>query len=239
MFEDSLHLPKAGYTLEDRECSGFYIYPGQLHRIPMEAGKKVFSFHINIQPQLLAGLMTRFPQLDTIMHGIHPHTSTRINNHPYHINAVCDMLIRKIITCCFEEKHAHPFLQRCITDILLNFTSQHNSAQEPFLFSSMLHSDTYHNLFTFVAEHPHQPHSPAALAYMYEMPLPELEHGFRQHFALTLSDYIHMTKMMLVWHLIQSGTFSLEEVTKVAGFKDKNTMLSQVRTFYGTDPTQL
>jgi AraC-like DNA-binding protein len=239
MFEDSLAVSKVGYTLEERECSGFYFSPGELHRIPMAGDKKIFSFQINIQPTHLAALSKQHPTLSCLMTGVHPMVSTRINSRPYHVNALCDMLIRKIMTCKYQGARAQYFIQRCCTDILLNFATQHTDAQHPFIYSSMLHADVYHNIFNFLAEHPHQAHSVPELAYMYDIPVAELEHGFRQHFAISILDYMYMLNMMMIWHLVQANAIAIDDVAVVARFEDVTTMMQQVVAYYGVNPAAI
>lgn len=236
LFEDSLPLPSAGITLEERECNCFYLNPGILHRIPMSSDKKIFSFHINIRPLDLAALIKQYPSLGCLMEGIHPNVTTRINAHPYHISAVCDHLIRKIMTCQYTGNNAAVFLRRCVTDILLNFTSQHADSQQPFLFSSMENADILNNIFGFIADHPHKIHSVPELAYMYNIPQQDLEHGFRQHFAISISDYMHMQKMMTIWHLVQANTFSLSEVGNVTGYRDAAQIITDLKAYYGSIP---
>jgi len=239
MFEDGLALPKAGYTLEERECSGFYLFPGQPQRSPMTADKKVFSFHINILPMQMDVLANKDPQLRNLMLGIHPRVSSRINSRPYHINGVCDMLIRKIMTCKYEGASAHYFLHRCVTDIMINFTAQHMDASEPFLYSSMLHTDTCHNIFDYLAEHPHKTHSLAALAYMYNINKEEMEDCFHQHFAISITDYMHMIKMMMIFHSLQTASVSLADISQVAGYKTPGELVNDLIAYYGVNPTDL
>lgn len=239
MFEDSLPLPNAGYILEERECNAFYLFPGQTQRLPMLPDKKIFSFIINIQPEQMAGLIKQFPQFQALLHGIHPRVSARINPHSYHINAICDMLIRKIMTCNYEGARAQYFLQRCISDILLNFTAQHADAQQPFVFESMLHTDTCHNIFNYLANHPHKIHSLPALAYMYEIEQAEMERCFRQHFAISINDYMQMLRMMMTWHLVQSKAFPIPEIVRVAGFESRETMTAEIKGYYGVSPEDL
>lgn len=236
MFEDSLPLPKAGLTLEERECNCFYLNPGLLHRMPMTSDKKIFSFQINIRPLDMAALVHRYPTLGCLMEGIHPNVTTRVNKRPYHIDAVCDQLIRKVMTCQYKGHNAAVFLSRCITDILLNFASQHTDAQQPFLFSSMVNADVLNNIFNFIADHPHKISSVPELAYMYNIPQDELEHGFHQHFAISIADYIHMQKMITIWHLVQAGTFSMKEVGNVTGYQDAAHIITDLKAYYGDLP---
>ncbi|WP_343670070.1 hypothetical protein [Chitinophaga sp.] len=239
MFEDSLPLPKAGYTLDERECNAFYLLPGQPQRAPMNADKKIFSFQVNIQPTKMAELINKFPQFQELMHGIHPRVSSRINPRPYHINAVCDMLICKFMTCHYGGTAAQYFLQRCVTDILVNFTAQHTDSQQPFLFASMVHTDTCHNIFNYLADHPHKTNSLASLAYMYDIDEKEMEQSFRQHFAISITDYMHMIKMMMVWHSLQTSSFPLSEISRVAGYQSTNELVNDLVAYYGVNPTDL
>jgi AraC-like DNA-binding protein len=239
MFEDSLPLPYAGYALEERECNAFYLFPGQTQRLPMLPDKKIFSFIINIQPTHMSELIRQFPQFQQLIQGIQPRISARINTHPYHINAICDMLIRKIMTCNYDGIRAQYFLQRCISDILLNFVAQHADAQQPFSFESMVHTDTCHNIFNYLANHPHKIHALPALAYMYEIDQVEMERCFRQHFAISITDYMQMLRMMMTWHLIQSKIFPLSEVVRVAGFESRESMTAAIKAYYGINPEDL
>jgi transcriptional regulator GlxA family with amidase domain len=170
------------------------------------------------------------------MTGVHPNVTSRINTQPYHINAVTDLLIRKIMTCRYTGNNAQIFLRRCVTDIILNFAGQQTDSLQPFLFSSMVHAATLNNIFSFLADHPHKFHSLPELAYMYDLPLEDLHHGFRQHFAIGIPDYMHMLKMMMIWQLVQTNSFPIIDVVSVTGYKSQEDMLADLTDYYGTLP---
>ena len=237
MYEDSLqaHVKKPGdFTLAEKECNLFNLPPGA-HRVPMVCGKKILSVHINIQPHQLPKLISKFPTLAFLAGSEQRHEAGTINQQPYHINAICDYLIQKILSCRHMGAHALHFLERCCADLFLNFAEQQSSYHQPFLFTNVLHMDTYLQLVRYLIDHPHKNHSNADLAFMFELPENELSLGFRQHFSISIEAFSHMVKLMMTYNLLQKKYVTIEQVANAAGFPDIDEMISEVEEYYGCD----
>ena len=158
------------------------------------------------------------------MNEVYPKVLTRINSRSYYVNTVCDKLIQQMMTVKYSGPVENASRERCVTDILLNFAHQHADALQPFVYTSMLNADSYHNLFNYLSDHPHKDHSLPYLAYMYNIPLEEIDHRFRQHFAISIAEYLCMVKMMMVWDLVIEGRSKMEDIVKVTGFRDVEEM---------------
>lgn len=198
MHEDSLQpdlYKESNFSLEENECNLFYLDCG-LHRIPMPAGKKILSVHINILPADLTSLTARYPLLQPLAVKNTPHQFGSINNYPQHINAVCDLLLRQIVTCQLTGTRAFYFLRRCCMDLFINFAQQHSMTNERLLFTSLLNATAYHSLFKHLVKFPHRSHNLQELAYHYDIPANELVQGFRQYFSTSPEDLIYMLRMM-------------------------------------------
>ena len=234
MYEDTLivegnHNPP--YTLEERECNLFNLYPG-LHRIPMADNTKVLSVHINIRPAFLPKLAEKYPQLRELLNRPAVAQSSILNAHPRHVNPVCDYLIQQILTCKYTGKKAHIFLYRCCLDLLLNFATQEAHANEPFLFSSLAHQDAYRQLFRFMTAHPHKPRSTAELAFIFDIPVAELEKGFLQHYSISIRDFGHMLQMMMAFNVLDKKNWSLEAIADATGFSHSNELAAALEKYY-------
>jgi AraC-like DNA-binding protein len=229
LFEDS--LPADNYGLEERECNLFNLLPG-LQRMPMQGGKKVLSVHINIRPEMLPSLAARYPALKSLTTRNLTTTGT-LNERPYHINAVGDLIIRKILTCRYTGARAQHFIYRCCVDLLLNFAGQEEAAQQPFLFTNMLHMESYRQIFNYLLDNPHKIHPLSELAYIFNLPAEQLAHGFRQHFSMSVEDFMWMLKMMLTYNMLQKRYWSLDVIADAAGFEDIREMTTQVELYYG------
>jgi AraC-like DNA-binding protein len=228
LFEDS--LPADTYELEEKECNMFNLLPG-LQRVPMKSGKKVLSVHINIRPEMLPSLAEQYPSLATLA-AANTSTTRAINERPYHINAVCDLIIKKIITCRYTGARAAHFIHRCCVDLLLNFAAQNEAAQQPFLFTNMLNMELYQQIFNYLLDHPHKIHTLSELAYIFNLPAEQLAHGFRQHFSISVEDCMNMHKMMLAYSLLQKKYWSLTVIADAAGFESIGEMTVMVESYY-------
>jgi hypothetical protein len=232
MFEDSLRTQfrqQPGYLLEERECNLFHLPPG-LHKVPMPNSKKVLSLHINIHPAEVPLLIARYPVLQFMAQPAH--FTGPVNTLPYHINPVCELLIKQILICTYTGIRAKKFLYRCCLDLLLNIAQQQAAANQLLLFSTIIKGSAYHQLFDYLETHPHKQHTIAALAYIFEIPPEELAHGFLQLFAVSVEDFTHMSKMMFIYNRIQSKAFPLTLIAKTAGYEEVNLMMDAVEKFY-------
>lgn len=234
MYEDSLQVEsrtQGNFTLEEGECNLFNLHPG-LHKIPMPGDKKVLSVHINIQPSAIPDLLTRFPAL-TMLTAINnqPHLRT-INEHPHYINPVCNFLIQKILSCRATGSRAYYFIQRCCADLLLNFATQEAQSQQPFLFTHLLHRDTYTQLFHYLLDNHQKGQSVGELAYNSSLSIQQLQEGFRQHFAINITDCLDMLKMMATYQLLYKNHLTDEEVAETAGYKDVAEMRTLIEHYY-------
>jgi AraC-like DNA-binding protein len=235
LFEDS--LPAGSYDLEERECNLFNLLPG-LQRVPMQSGKKILSVHVNIRPELLPPLALKYPALKSLT-DTDTATTTTVNERSYHINPVCDLIIKKILTCRYTGSLAEFFIQRCCVDLMLNFASQHEAAQQPFLFTNILHMEIYQQIFNYLLEHPHKNHSLAELSYLFNLPAEQLAYGFRQHFFMSVEDCMHMLKMMLTYSMLQQKNWSMNTIADAVKFKSVQEMSTQVASYYSCKITEL
>lgn len=235
MYEDSLQAETrtaaGNFPLEERECNLFNLFPG-VHRVPMSGDKKVLSVHINIQPGAIPSMLERFPQLAFLNQAKRLAFSGNINPQPHHINPVCDFLIRKILTCHDTGSRAYYFIQRCCADLYLNFAIQEEETQQPFLFTHLLHMDTYTQLFHYLLDNHQRGHSVAELAYNNYLSTEQLERGFRQHFAISIHDFLYMLKMMTTFQLLYACQLSLEVIAETAGFNSVQEMRMHMEYYY-------
>lgn len=241
MYEDSLRpesIKTNEFILEERECNLFNLY-SDMHRVPMPAGKKVLSFHINIRPEDLKRLVQVYPPLYYLTNKQQGNVSTIINQRPYTINAVCNMLIQHILSCKYVEIQAHYFLQRCCVDLFLNFAQQDAASQEPLLFSSLINTNLFNAIFSYLIDHPHIQHSLPELANMFDMDGNKLAQGFRQHFGIGISAFIKMNRMMLIYNRLMQKSFSLSMLAEATGYRNMQQLLDEVEEYYSCDVKEL
>lgn len=241
MYEDSLRpetIIKEEFILDERECNLFNLY-ADMHRVPMQAGKKVLSFHINILPAALKQLVQQYPALYYLTNKKLDNITSVINQRPYMINAVCNMLIQNILSCRYIEQQAHYYLQRCCVDLFLNFAQQDAAGPEPFLLSSLMSTELFNNIFSYLTAHPHIPHSVAELANMFNMHGAALAHGFRQHFSMGITPFIKMNRMMLIYNRLMQKSFTLSMLADTTGYRNIQEMLNEVQEYYHCDVREL
>jgi AraC-like DNA-binding protein len=233
MFEDTLRAVTVNtnaFTLEEKQCNLFNLY-ADMYRVPMPAGAKILSFHINILPSALMRLVQQHPGLYNLANKKVERFSSVINEKPYRINAVCNMLVQHILSCKYVEAQAGHFLQRCCLDLFLNFSQQDAIADE-IRIPDEAHTALFHQIFHYLAENPQIPHHEAELAKMFDMPGVKLAQGFRHHFSIGISAFLHMQKMMMAWHrLLQTGV-SVKEVAASAGYSSAEALVKDLEKYY-------
>jgi AraC-like DNA-binding protein len=241
MYEDSLRAESFkphDFILEEKECNLFNLYE-EMHRVPMSAGKKILSFHINIIPGTLKQLIQLHPALYYLTNKRLDNISSVINQRPYNINAICDMLIQNILSCRYIEEQAHSYLHRCCVDLFLNFAQQDAAGPEPFMLSSLMNTELFNSIFSYLIEHPHIPHSVAELAKMFNMHGARLAHGFRQHFSMGITPFIKMNRMMLLYNRLMQKSFTLSMLAEATGYRSAQEMVNDVEEYYDCDVREL
>ncbi|MCF6401260.1 helix-turn-helix domain-containing protein [Chitinophaga filiformis] len=241
MYEDTLRAvsPKTPdvFTLGERQCNLFNLY-SHMPRIPMPGGKKVLSFHINILPSDLMLLVQHYPGLYYLANKRVQRTSSVINEQPYRINAVCNMLIQNILSCRYIETTAAYFLQRCCLDLFLNFAQQDAIADQIAPYTEE-QAALFHQLFIYLTEHPQLNHTVQELAKMFNMSGLKLAQGFRAQFSLGLVPFLHMQKMMMLYHLFMQKACSLQDAVGASGYPNVEEMVKDFEKYYGCNLTAL
>jgi len=233
IYEDSLHFedPAApSYLLEEKEFNLFNL-PKGLHRIPIAEGKKILSIHINIEQDVLKDMVEEFPSLEILANkmptGIGP-----INTHPYQSNMVCDFLLEKILSCRYAPKRAYPYLFRACIDLLRNIAAQETLAHQPLMSQSVLNAAKIHRLFNYLQAHPFIKHTLVQLGYIFKASGKQLAFEFKQHFALTIHEYMHMCRMMHIYDLLQKANTPAEEIASISEYPNVTNMVMQLRDYY-------
>jgi AraC-like DNA-binding protein len=233
LYEDSLHFedPAApSYLLEEKEFNLFNLSKC-LHRIPISEGKKVLSVHINMEPGVLKDLTEEFPSLEILANKI-PAAAGAINAYPYHSNPICDFLVEKMLCCKYEIKRAHPYLFRICIDLLRNMAAQETMSNQPLMSQSILNTDKIHQLYNYLLEYPFKKHTLTQLGFMFKTPSKQLAFEFKQHFALTIHEFMHMCRMMLIYEMMQEEGTPVEEIARITEYPNAFNMLMQVADYY-------
>lgn len=234
MFEDSLRVEyrqSDAFPLEEKECNFLNLHPG-IHKVPMSGDKKILSVHINIMPVSMPSLVQKYPILNIFNISSLPAISGPVNKEPHHINLFSDFLIQKLISCRYTGTRARYFIQRCCTNLLLNFAQQEADTDQPILFTNILHMDTFHQVFNYLVDNGGKTHSVSELAYMFQLSPDQLSHGFRQHFSITVEEFMFMLRMMTAYHLLHRKYLSLADVAYTTGFTDVAEMTIQLECYY-------
>jgi AraC-like DNA-binding protein len=233
-FESSVQIKKPHsryFRMEESTYNLLNLQTGIYH-LPVPADTKVLSFHINIQMSCIHELVQTYPALShyaTVKN--HPYGDTAINQYPHAVNAVSQLLIEHIIGCHYLGNEASRFLERCCLDLLLIFHRQHSARHHPITVAELLNMEVCHEVFLFLKSHPHKDFSIDTLAMIFDLPAHELESAFLYCFGISIPDYAHMLKMMLVYDLIVKRSFSMKEIADVAGL-DIDVMIWNIEAYY-------
>lgn len=233
LYEDSLHLESPdmpSYLLEEKEFN-FFNLPAGVHRIPMAAGKKTLSIHINIEKETLQSMLEEFPGLEPLTKLDRKDAGT-LNAYPYDSNPICDFLMEKLLSCKYPVKRAHPYMFRICIDLLRNVATQEAASHEPLMIDSLLNTDNILHLFAYIKAHPFRKHTVSQLGYMFHIDGKKVGFEFKQHFAVSIHDFMHTARMMLIYEIMQSQTSPIEEIAKLTEFPNVMNMMMQVADYY-------
>ncbi|WP_343670023.1 hypothetical protein [Chitinophaga sp.] len=234
MYEDSLRAETISipdFLLEERQCNLFNLY-SEMHRVPMKAGQKVLSFHINIMPANIPKLVQQYPGLYNLANKRLQKISGVINNRPYRINAVCNYLVQHILSCKYIEEMAQYYLHRCCVDLFLNFALQDATPPPSIQLYTPIQTVMLHQVFNYVTTNPQMQHSVAELANMFNMPGAQLAQGFRHHFCIGITPFINMVRMMHIYDSIMQKSLTLGMIAATTGYRNTTDMLKEVDAYY-------
>lgn len=240
MYEDTLRaetFKTSKFTLEERQCNLFNLY-SHMHRVPMAGGKKVLSFHINILPSDLMLLVQQHPGLYYLANKRVQRTSSLINEKPYRINAVCNMLIQNILSCKYIETQAVYFLERCCLDLFINFAQQ-DAISDEIRPPSEAQTFLFNQIFSYLTEHPHMVHTEQEVAKMFDLPGIKLAQGFRAQFSIGISPFLHMMKMMMIYNTLMQKACTLHELALIAGYRHIEEMIRDLEKYYSCNLSAL
>jgi hypothetical protein len=238
LFEDSLHLenPEApSYLLEEKEYNLFNL-PGGKYRIPIAKGKKVLSVCINVEPDVLKSLVEEFPGLAPLA-GKEAKAPGALNKYPYLSNPICDFLVEKLLSCKYDTKRAFPFMFRICIDLMRNMAAQEAAAHQRLMSDTLLNADKIHSLFAYLRDYPFKKHTITQLGFMFETSGKELAFEFKQHFAVNIHDFMHMSRMMLIYDMMQQAVVPMEEIARITEFPNVLNMMMQVSDYYSCNRT--
>jgi hypothetical protein len=231
LFESNLKvtMPRSSpFLLYEDRCNLFYLESG-LSYLPLEAGSKTVSFHINILPDHMPQLVRSYPLSQQLREK--PSSTQVINKQPYAINATSRMLITKILTCRYLQHNASLYLHRCCADLFNIFCRQHAIEGQPAFVEDVIDADVYHHISEYLITHIHVHHDIHMLCLMFNMTAARLEKGFLNAFSLSIEEYIHMLKMMTVFELITKNEHPLSSIAYAVAM-ETNDMINQVEKYY-------
>ena len=232
LFESSLsiRMPRSTpFQLEEDTCNLVYLKPGVSY-LPLEAGAKALSFHLNILPQYMHQLTASFPDMRQRLLEIPPGNQV-INKHPYAINAVSRLLITKMMSCRCDRQNAVLYLERCCTDLFNIFCRQYAIENGSAFTDEEDPNDIYHKIFEYLNTHTHIYYDIHKISRMFEIPERELATGFLNTFSLTIHECIHMLKMMQAFDLLMQHTHDFGEIATAVAMGTA-TMIASVEQYY-------
>lgn len=239
MYNTSLQVElydNQSFELVERECNLFNL-ESDLHRVPMAAGARMLSCHVNILPHDIRELAKLHPVLSSLANLASSGVSGPLNKYPYHINPVCNYLLQRAITCRHIGMPADRFIYRCCLDLLLNFAQQHK--QLPIEVNNVLHLDLLAGLFKLLVENPHKNFNSAMLASMFDLSVAELRGSFLKYYAISLNGFIRMTKMIMVFELLTKKSISLSAIAGAVGYDNWRNLNRAFKKYYGCELEEL
>ncbi|PWV44518.1 hypothetical protein [Chitinophaga sp. S165] len=232
LFESSfsIRMPHIGsFQLDEDACNLFYMETG-IGYLPLEAGTKAVSIHINITPACMQQLATRYP---SIQQRLNKMTSGHqvLNKHPYEVNAISRLLISKMMTCRYLQPDADLYLERCCADLFKIFCCQHAIANKSSFNNDLSTYDAYLKIFEYLRTHLELHHDIQKLSWMFGIPATDLAAGFLNTFSLTIQECLHMLKMMQAFALLMQHSYSFSEIATAVDM-DTEKMIDSLEKYY-------
>lgn len=224
------------FDLAEGECNLFNL-ESDLHKVPMAAGQRLLSCHINFLPHTIKELSGLHPGLSSLAALQSAGISGPLNKYPYHINPVCNYLLQRALLCRYIGMPADHFIYRCCLDLLLNFAQQ--DRQLPIEFNNVLHVDAMAKVFKLLVEHPYKNFNSAMLASMFDLSVAELRAGFLKQYSISLNGFIRMTKMIMVFELLTERSASLSAIAQAAGYDNWQNLNRAFKKYYGCELNEL
>lgn len=224
------------FALDERECNLFNLEP-VIHRVPMTKGQRLLSCHINILPQDLRKLASKYPGLRCLAEKKSAGITAPLNTHPYHTNSVCSYLLQNMLLCRHIEAPADFFLYRICVDLFLNFARQ--DQQVPMRFLDLMHNDELNMLFRVITEAPHQNFCLGQLCELAALSPKVLEDGFDRNYSVSVGDFTLMVKMIMVFDLLTKKDTPLTAIAHAAGYKNRHSLNRAFKKYYGCELEEL
>lgn len=232
LFESTLSIRmtrSSPFQLEEDTCNLFYLKPGVSY-LPLEAGAKALSLHINILPQYMPQLTRDYPEMHQRLLEISSGNQV-INKHPYTINAISHLLISKMLSCRCDRQNAVLYMERCCTDLFRIFCRQYAIENSSTFIDEEDTNDVYHKIFEYLKTNTHIYHDIHKISRMFEIPEGEVATGFLNTFSLSIQECIHMLKMMQAFDLLMQHTHDLSDVATAVAMGTA-AMIASVEQYY-------
>lgn len=239
MYDASLKVElykDATFPLMERECNLFSL-ESDLHKVEMSAGQKLTSCHINIIPKEFNELVKSHPKLERLASMQSKGVTGALNEHPYHINLVCQHLLAAMLSCRHINTPADVFLFRCCLDLFYNFAQQ--DSQPPMEVKDILHTDKLNQVFAFLVDKDYKDFTIPELARMFGLTVVELSTGFLKQFSIPLHHFLRMLKMMMVFELLTEKATPLSTIAITAGYKCWQDLDLVFKIYYGCELEEL
>ncbi|WP_343670069.1 AraC family transcriptional regulator [Chitinophaga sp.] len=239
MYDASLEVElykDSSFTLQERECNLFSL-ESDLHKVPMVAGQKLLSCHINIIPEEFRELALLHPKLSRLAALQSQGVTGPLNQSPYHINPVCNFLLESMLSCRHINIPAEVFLLRCCLNLFYNFAQQ--DLQLPLVVTDILHRDQFSELFKFMIQKPYKNFTIPELAWMFDLSVKDLTEGFLKLYSVPIHHFIRMIKMMMVFELLTEKATPLSTIANAAGYGSWQNMDRVFKSYYGCELEEL
>jgi len=239
MFDTSLQVElyqDTSFTLQEKECNLFSL-ESDLHKVPMVAGQRMLSCHINIVPEEFKELALLHPKLSRLASLQSYGVSSPLNQSPYHINPICSLLLESMISCRHINTPAEVFLSRCCLNLFYNFAQQ--DLNIPLELSDILNRDQLKELFKFLVQRPYKEFSIPELAWMFDLSVKDLKDGFLRVYSMPINHFIRMIKMMMVFELLTEKATPLSTIAIAAGYNTWQDLNRIFKLYYGCELEEL
>ncbi|QEH43032.1 helix-turn-helix transcriptional regulator [Chitinophaga sp. XS-30] len=227
-------LQPDGTPFELREEEGnLFSLLAEAQLAPVNAGQQFISFHVNVFPEDLPGIVRRYPALRPLLDRPVPEQSGPLNFEPFRLNAVCEFLRREVEKCKYIEIQAKYFLTKVGADLFSNFLQQDISAADAVIVPDLSVEKVIRKCFRIILEEFHLPLSIRKLAFRLGLPRITLQEAFKSAYGITVPDFLHMVRMIRAFQLMAESDFYSERIAVETGFSDVQVFYKAFRDYYG------
>lgn len=223
--------------LEESECNLFHLH-SHLHTVALNAGEKIYSFHINVTPEGLQRLALKYPLFRHLLKKQLGPIGGPLNRKPFQLTAQSALMVSKIATCKYVEVQASCYLYRCFLNMYLNFTLQDKLSVDPLILSPT-GEKIIKQIFDYVSLHAPRIQHTREIATHFRVDEGILIKNFRRKFCIGLREFIVQQRLFMAYDMLVKDHLDLRTIAMKTGFSHTSAFVYAFKKYFETEPNYI